>query len=156
MRKLKPNKQTLLQFIYDYGMKQTCQILNITEQEVTNILYPINKTSPKISSQKSKPLIVKEELSNIISRNYNKLFKKYVKNKDILSMCQNSEDVFHNTLITAMEEISQIDETFIMDYIEFKLKQIDLRIKQDQKELYKHQIYLETYANTLEANKEEE
>ncbi len=65
-------------------------------------------------------------------------------------MCQTSEDIFHNTLIKVMEELSEIDEIQVLNYIDYRLKMVNFQIKQDQKELYKHQIYLED-ANTKES-----
>ncbi len=70
-------------------------------------------------------------------------------------MCQTSEDIFHNTLIKVMEELSEIDEKQVLDYIDYRLKMVNFQIKQDQKELYKHQIYLED-ANTEESKETEE
>jgi hypothetical protein len=49
-----------------------------------------------------------------------------------------------------MEELSEIDEKQVLDYIDYRLKMVNFQIKQDQKELYKHQIYLED-ANTKES-----
>lgn len=58
-------------------------------------------------------------------------------------MSQTSEDIFHNTLLKVMEELSEIDESSLINYISYRLKMINFQTKQDQKELYKHQIYLE-------------
>ena len=33
MKKLKPSKEVLLQYLYDYGIKDTCKLLHITEEE---------------------------------------------------------------------------------------------------------------------------
>jgi|WetSurMetagenome_2_1015567.scaffolds.fasta_scaffold22139_3 hypothetical protein len=62
-------------------------------------------------------------------------------------MCQTSEDAFPTTLIRAMEELSTTDEKQVLDYIDYRLKMVNFQIKQDQKELYKRQTYLED-ANT--------
>lgn len=40
MKKLKPNKDTLLQYIFDYGIEKTCKLLHITEEEINSVLYP--------------------------------------------------------------------------------------------------------------------
>ena len=58
-------------------------------------------------------------------------------------MCQNSEDIFHTTLLKVMEDLSEIDEKQVLEYIDYKLKMVNFQIKQDQKDLYKLQIYLE-------------
>lgn len=57
-------------------------------------------------------------------------------------MCQDSEDIFHNTLIKVMEDLSALSEDQILEYIDYKFKMINFQIKQDQKELYKHQTIL--------------
>jgi hypothetical protein len=66
-----------------------------------------------------------------------------VKDKERLSMCQTSEDIFHTTLLKVMEGLAELDEKQVLEYIDYKLKMVNFQIKQDQKELYKHQIYLE-------------
>jgi len=66
-------------------------------------------------------------------------------------MCQTSEDVFQTTLLKVLEELSEIDEKQVLEYIDYKLKLVDFQIKQDQKELYKHQMYLED-ANDQQAD----
>ena len=143
MKKQKPTKETLLQYIYDNGIENTCKNWNITEEQLDKILNPVADSNPKIRSVNSTPTIINAEVSNIISRNYSKLWSKYVKDKERLSMCQNSEDVFHNTLLKVMEELAELDEKQVLEYIDYKLKMVNFQIKQDQKELYKHQIYLE-------------
>lgn len=70
-------------------------------------------------------------------------------------MSQNSEDIFHNTLLKVMEELSAIDEKQVLNYIDYRLNMINFETKQHQKELYKHQIYLED-ANTEQGKETEE
>ena len=69
-------------------------------------------------------------------------------------MCQNSEDILHNTLLKVMVELSEIDERQVLEYIDYKIKMVNFQIKQDQKQLYKIQIYLEN-ANSESTQKEE-
>ena len=98
MRKLKPNKEVLLQYLYDYGIKGTCKLFHLTEEEFNSILepskreysqhkynYPLNKVNLKIAKD--------------ISDNYNRLRSKYVGNKTNLQLSQTDEDIFHNTLL---------------------------------------------------------
>lgn len=70
-------------------------------------------------------------------------------------MCQTSEDIFHTTLLKVMEELAELDEKQVLEYIDYKLKMVNFQIKQDQKELYKHQIYLED-ANDQQAEETED
>jgi len=143
MKKQKPTKETLLQYIFDYGIEITCKYWDITEDKLDKILNPIVDSNPKNRSLKTSSIIINTEVSNIISRNYTKLWSKYVKDKEKLSMSQTTEDIFHNTLLKVMEDLSEIEEKQVLEYIDYKLKMVNFQIKQDQKELYKHQIYLE-------------
>lgn len=58
-------------------------------------------------------------------------------------MCQTSEDIFHNTLLKVMEELSDIDEKQILEYIDYKINMLNFQTKQDQIQLYKFIIYIE-------------
>ena len=58
-------------------------------------------------------------------------------------MCQTIEDIFHTTLLKVMEDLSEIEENNVLEYIDFKMKMIKFETVQHQKELYKHQIYFE-------------
>jgi hypothetical protein len=149
MKKQKPTKEIITQYIYDYGLEATCQLLNITEEQITS---PQSYSDPKIRNTNNKSVVINSSVSQIIEKNYTTLYSKYVKNKSKLSMCQTSEDAFHTTLIKAMEELSTIDEKQVLDYIDYRLKMVNFQIKQDQKELYKRQTYLED-ANTEESYK---
>jgi len=151
MKKQKQNKETLLQYIFDYGIESTCKRWGITEDKLDKILNPVNDLAPKIRNIKSKSTTLNTEVANIISKNYNNLWSKYVKDKEKLSMCQTSEYVFQTTLLKVLEELSEIDEKQVLEYIDYKLKLVDFQIKQDQKELYKHQMYLED-ANDQQAD----
>lgn len=143
MKKQKPTKETLLQYIFDNGVGDTCKQWCITEEELYKILNPVIDSAPKIRNVKSKSTTLNAEVANIISKNYNTLWSKYVKDKEKLSMCQTSEDVFQTTLLKVLEELSEIDEKQVLEYIDYKLKLVDFQVRQDQKQLYKHQIYLE-------------
>ena len=151
MKKQKPTKEIITQYIYDYGLEATCQLLHITEEQ---IISPQTYSDPKIRNTNNKSVAINPIVSQIIEKHYTALYSKYVKNKSKLSMCQTSEDAFHTTLIKAMEELSVIDEQQILDYIDYRLKMVNFQIKQDQKELYKRQTYLED-ANTEESYKTE-
>ena len=40
MKKSKPDKDTLLQYIFDYGIEGTTKLLKVTESDIDSILYP--------------------------------------------------------------------------------------------------------------------
>lgn len=152
MNKQKPDKEIILQSLYDYGVESTCKQWSITEEEISNILYPKEKPAPKIRTTKNVLVVANEDISSIISKNYNKLWSKYVKDKGKLSMCQNAEDIFHNTLLKVLEESFIASEEKVLEKINYLLNTANFQTKQDQKELYKHQIYLEN-AYTQESPK---
>ena len=68
MKKLKPSKEVLLQYLYDYGIKDTCKLLHITEEEFNSILEPSKRehSHHKYNYQISeiKPLIAKDISDN--------------------------------------------------------------------------------------------
>jgi len=143
MKKQKQTKETLLQYIYEFGIEKTCNLWGITEDQLNKVLNPDIKSTPKIRNINTNSVAIKSEVSEIIANNYAQLYTKYVIDRSKLSMCQNSEDIFHTTLLKVMEDLSEIDEKQVLEYIDFKLKMVNFQIKQDQKDLYKLQIYLE-------------
>jgi len=143
MKKQKQTKETLLQYIYEFGIESTCKQWGITENKLDKILNPETNLAPKIRNLNTNSVAIKSEVSEIIANNYNTLYTKYVIERSKLSMCQNSEDIFHTTLLKVMEDLSEIDEKQVLEYIDYKLKMVNFQIKQDQKDLYKLQIYLE-------------
>lgn len=152
MKKRIPNKEVLLQFIYENGIDEACSWWNLNRIDIDKILNPKLKDAPKIRSYGKKDIQIDEKVSSVISENYYSLLLKYVKDKSTLSMCQTSEDVFHNTLLKIMEELSVMSEEQILEYIDYRFKMINFQIKQDQKDLYKHQINLDN-ANNYKAEK---
>ena len=143
MKKQKQTKETLLQYIYEFGIESTCKHWGITEDKLDKILNPETNLAPKIRNLNTNSVAIKSEVSEIIANNYNTLYTKYVIERSKLSMCQNSEDIFHTTLLKVMEDLSEIDEKQVLEYIDYRLKMVNFQIKQDQKDLYKLQIYLE-------------
>lgn len=131
MRKLKPNKEVLLQYLYDYGIKGTCKLFHLTEEEFNSILepskreysqhkynYPLNKVNLKIAKD--------------ISDNYNRLRSKYVGNKTNLQLSQTDEDIFHNTLLKVMSE--GIEDN-VVKQIEYRINMIKYQLKMDNIQL---------------------
>lgn len=131
MKKLKPSKEVLLQYLYDYGLNKTCQLLHLTEEEFNSILepskreytqhkynYPINEVNLKIAKD--------------ISDNYNRLRSKYVGNKTNLQLSQTDEDIFHNTLLKVMSE--GIEDN-VVKQIEYRINMIKYQLKMDNIQL---------------------
>ena len=95
------------------------------------------------------------EVSKIIAENYDKLWQKYVTDKSTLNMCQTTEDIFQNTLLKVMQELTSLDEESVLDYIDWRFNLVKFQTVMDNKELHKYQNYLED-ANTEKARKTEE
>ena len=95
--------EELLQYLYDYGIKDTCKLLHITEEEFNSILEPSKReySHHKYNYQISeiKPLIAKD-----ISDNYNRLRSKFIGNTTNLQLSQTDEDIFHNTLLKVISD----------------------------------------------------
>jgi len=143
MKKQRLTKETLLQYIFEFGIENTCNYWSITEDQLDKILNPVICSNPKIRTIKTNSISIKADVSKIIANNYNKLWNKYVNDKSKLNMCQTIEDIFHTTLLKVMEDLSEIEENNVLEYIDFKMKMIKFETVQHQKELYKHQIYFE-------------
>lgn len=131
MKKLKPSKEVLLQYLYDYGIKDTCKLLHITEEEFNSILEPSKREHSyhKYNYQISeiKPLIAKD-----ISDNYNRLRSKFIGNTTNLQLSQTDEDIFHNTLLKV---ISDGIEDNVVKQIEYRLKMVRYQLQMDNKQL---------------------
>lgn len=131
MKKLKPSKEVLLQYLYDYGIKDTCKLLHITEEEFNSILelskreYSQHKYNYQISE--IKPSIAKD-----ISDNYNRLRSKFIGNTTNLQLSQTDEDIFHNTLLKV---ISDGIEDNVVKQIEYRLKMVRYQLQMDNKQL---------------------
>ena len=103
MKKLKPNKDTLLQYIFDYGIEKTCKLLHITEEEINSVLYPSKQDYGQhkfiYNVTQTNPSIAK-----VIADNYNYLKAKFVGNTTHLQLSLTDEDIFHNTLLKVISE----------------------------------------------------
>nr|DAD94591.1 MAG TPA: hypothetical protein [Siphoviridae sp. ctREU2] len=131
MKKLKPSKEVLLQYIYDYGIKDTCKLLHITEEDINSVLYP---SKQEYSQHKYNYQIpeVKASIAKVISDNYNRLRSMYVGNTTNLQLSQTDEDIFHNTLLKV---ISDGIEDNVLQQIEYRLKMVRYQLQMDNKQL---------------------
>ena len=131
MKKLKPNKDTLLQYIYDFGIEETSKLLHITEEDINSILYPSKQDcgQHKFIYNISQ---VNPNISKVISDNYNYLKAKFVGNTTHLQLSLTDEDVFHNTLLKV---ISENIEDNILQQIEYRIKMIRFQLTMDNKQL---------------------
>lgn len=121
----------MLQYIYDYGVAKTCILLDITPEELDAILNPpIEQVYIHKNNYKDLPL--NSMVASVIANNYDKLYEKYVTNKDYLSLSQTDEDLFHETLLMVIED-ADIIENNILRYIDDKIHMMKFRNKMDNK-----------------------
>lgn len=131
MKKLEPSKEVLLQYLYDYGIKDTCKLLHITEEEFNSILEPSKReySQHKYNYQISE---IKPSIAKDISDNYNRLRSKFIGNTTNLQLSQTDEDIFHNTLLKV---ISDGIEDNVVKQIEYRLKMVRYQLQMDNKQL---------------------
>ncbi|CDE61316.1 putative uncharacterized protein [Parabacteroides sp. CAG:409] len=131
MKKLKPNKDTLLQYIFDYGIEKTCKLLHITEEEINSVLYPSKQDYGQhkfiYNVTQTNPSIAK-----VIADNYNYLKAKFVGNTTHLQLSLTDEDIFHNTLLKVISENIEGD---ILHQIEYRIRMIRFQLVMDNKQL---------------------
>lgn len=133
MKKLRPDKETLLQYIYDYGIDRTSKILQIKIEDIEAIINP----SPETYSEHKfnyPALETSAVVAKVIANNYERLRAKYVGNTTYLELSQTDEDIFHNTLLKV---ISEGIEDSILDHIEYRIKMLRYQTKMDHKQLKK-------------------
>lgn len=131
MRRLKPNKETLLQYIYDYGLTETEKLLHLTEEEIDSIIDPkpkhVNEHRYTYNTNE-----IKSNVAKIIGDNYYRLRSKLVGDTHYSILSQTSEDIFHNTLLKV---ISEGIEDNILEQIEYRIKMLRFQITMDNKQL---------------------
>lgn len=149
MKRLKPNKDTVLQYYYDYGLEKTCQLLHLSNEEFNNIISPpINKN---VDINKHLYLNIKEvdeDVAKVIADNYDYLRDKYVKNTSSLKLSQSDEDIFHNALL---QIISDGVKDNILAHIDQRIKMIRFHLVMDNKKV-KNALLKETTKNNLDFN----
>lgn len=131
MKNKKTSKEIVLQFIYDYGVAKSCILLDITPEELDAILNPpIEQIYIHKNNYKDLPL--NSMVASVIANNYDKLYEKYVTNKGYLTLSQNDEDIFHETLLSIIEDPEVIENKILM-YIDDKIKMMKFRNTMDNK-----------------------
>lgn len=102
------DKQEITQYIYDYGIDKTCELLHLNKdkvEEITGLKH--NYQSYAYNTVISKPLCINSDyIIQILSSNYDKLYsdcQKYCY-KDTIYMSQDLDDIFHNAIIKTVEK----------------------------------------------------
>lgn len=133
MNKSQLTRETVLQYLYDYGEIKACKLLKITSIDIDKILNP-SKEDIYIHKNDYKNIQLKAEVAEVIANNYEHLRAKYVGNTTYLELSQTDEDIFHNTLLKV---ISEGIEDNVLDQIEYRIKMLRYQTKMDNKQLKK-------------------
>lgn len=133
MKKLRPDRETLLQYIYDFGMDQTSKVFGMEEEDIESIINPAPENYWEHKFDYS-PKEISAAVAEVIARNYEYLRSKYVGNTTNLELSQTDEDIFHNTLLKV---ISEGIEDSILARIEYRIKMLRYQTKMDHKQLKK-------------------
>lgn len=153
MKKQKTSKEIMLQYIYDYGVAKSCILLDITPEELDAILNPpIEQIYIHKNNYKDLPL--NSMVASVIANNYESLYQKYVTNKGYLTLSQNDEDIFHETLLSIIED-PEVIENKILRYIDDKIKMMKFRNTMDNKlhkKIFTDAINTEAEKDTEESN----
>lgn len=97
MKKIKGNEE-ILQYVYDYGLDKASEILSISQEEIQNKIYDIvGVYYPKKLHYKEVP--TNEKVMKYCQDNYQNLYNRFVRNKDIIKCSLTLEDVLHESII---------------------------------------------------------
>ena len=114
--KEKINKETALQYWYDYGLDKAAEILNITTEALTALIedkVDHNWNKPSLNKN-AKVNYINPKIAEFIEKNYSGLYYKYVKDKNHNVFYQNDEDIFHNALIKLSADFSEPKEDVLL------------------------------------------
>lgn len=122
------SNQEIMQYIYDYGLDKTCELLHISKDKVDEVIgLKHSQQSYSYNTIINKPLSSNSDyIMQVISKNYDKLYndcKKYCY-KDIIYMSQDLDDMFHNTIIKTVEKGADNNEDAILDSFIINFKTI--------------------------------
>lgn len=135
-KRRKPTKDTLDQYIYDYGLDRAMVDFGLTEKMVEGILF-----SPVIDRRMVKKFEIEDILEVLIDvdlevafpvymairDNYSHLKKKYIHTNDLRKLNvrgESPEDKFHDALIrimTNLDRFQYIDDDTTLKYVESRL-----------------------------------
>lgn len=134
MKKLKPTKEELMQYIYDKGIDSTAKLFGLTKEEIENMLYsPVYKSIYE-HKQSTKQASINNVIALLIAENYDYLWNKFVTDKSTLRLSQSKEDIFQSTLLKVMER-PEVIESDILDYIQKELKLTEYQLQMDNYQL---------------------
>lgn len=122
------SKEEIMQYIYDYGIDKTCELLHLSKNKIEEIAdLKHSYQSYSYNTIINKPLCNNSDyIMQVISRNYDKLYndcQKYCY-KDTIYMSQDLDDIFHNAIIKTLEKGADNDEDDILENFIINFKTI--------------------------------
>lgn len=143
--KKKIDRETALEYIYEFGWSESAKIFGITEEILENIVEErtADWKKPHINVNATIDYI-NPKIAEYIDKHYSEWYNKFVKNKDKSIFYQNDEDVFHTSLIKLCSELSNPSESLIESMFEKIFNDSKYRYIQNSKQMKKKEI------NTIE------
>lgn len=115
MKKTVGNEE-ILQYIYDYGIDKASEILSISQEKIQNKIYDIvGVYYPKKFYYKEQP--INEKVLKYCYDNYQYLYNKFVRNKDIMKCSLTLEDVLHESIINMSTKQIYEDINNVEDFV---------------------------------------
>lgn len=115
MKRIK-SKDELLQYVFDYGLDKTSQLLSISQEDILEKLYDlIGVYYPKKFYYKEQP--INEKVLKYCYDNYQNLYNKFVRNKDIIKCSLTLEDVLHESIINMSTKQIYEDINNVEDFV---------------------------------------
>ena len=106
-QQIKIDKKVALEYLLEYKLEDAAALLNTSVENLQSIVLDKKDKWQKPHINKNATIDeLNPKVNEFIERNYNKLYNKYVKNKNNTIFFQNDEDVFHNSLIKLCAEFS--------------------------------------------------
>lgn len=97
MKQTKGNEE-ILQYVYDYGLDKASELLSISQEEIQNKIYDIvGVYYPQKLHYKEVP--TNEKVMEYCQDNYQNLYNRFVRNKNIIKCSLTLEDVLHESII---------------------------------------------------------
>ncbi|RCW38678.1 hypothetical protein [Marinilabilia salmonicolor] len=156
--KIKPDKDKLDQYIYDYGFDKALETFQITESQAENILFGVKekRREPTPTSTIEEVIEIVQELDpdktiplmQVMKKRYHSLRNLYLKGKNLDKInirSETPEDKFHNALIKVLEDTERFeyeDDETTFNYIKTRLYWQNRKEKRDAQRNKRKRIHL--------------
>lgn len=109
------DRTTALEYIYEFGIKKAAELLELTDEQLENIVEEkIDKWQKPHINKGATIEYLNPKISEFIESNYLKLHNHYVKNKTQSVFWQDDEDIFHNSLIKLCTLLSNPSDELLL------------------------------------------